>query len=247
MDKALVVNNIKKKYGDFFAVKGVTFDIGKEECVAFLGTNGAGKSSTLRMVYGASLITEGSIMINNLDISKKKKESKKIIGIVSQEDLLDLSLNVFENLVAHGICYDIPRREVEKRAISLLKFIELEEQKNKEIYELSGGMRRRVVLARSLINNPKLIILDEPTTGLDIQSRHLIWNKLLELKSKGVAILLTSHYMDEVEKIADRILIMHKGELISSGTKEELLKSYGEKNLEDVFLSVTNREGVSYV
>lgn len=199
------------------------------------------------MVYGASLITEGSIMINNLDISKKKKESKKIIGIVSQEDLLDLSLNVFENLVAHGICYDIPRREVEKRAISLLKFIELEEQKNKEIYELSGGMRRRVVLARSLINNPKLIILDEPTTGLDIQSRHLIWNKLLELKSKGVAILLTSHYMDEVEKIADRILIMHKGELISSGTKEELLKSYGEKNLEDVFLSVTNREGVSYV
>ncbi|MGL9969957.1 ABC transporter ATP-binding protein [Enterococcus sp. DIV1420a] len=242
MNKALVVNNIKKNYGDFSAVKRLTFDIGKEECVALLGTNGAGKSSTLRMVYGASLITEGSIMINNLDISKKMKESKKIIGIVSQEDLLDLSLNVFENLVAHGICYDIPRREVEERAMSLLKFIELEEQKNKEIYELSGGMRRRVVLARSLINNPKLIILDEPTTGLDIQSRHLIWNKLLELKSKGVAILLTSHYMDEVEKIADRILIMHKGEIVSSGTKGELLRNYGKENLEDVFLSVTNGE-----
>lgn len=242
MIKPLEIKNVQKTYGDKVAVDNISFSIFSSECVALLGANGAGKTSTLKMIYGANMVSAGSIAVMGNDVIKNLALAKKSIGIVSQEDLLDLSLNIYENLIAHGICYGIKRNEVKKRADELLKFVDLFEVRNKEISQLSGGMRRRVILARALINNPKLIILDEPTTGLDIQSRHIIWDKLSELKKQGVSVLLTSHYMDEVEKLADRILIMVNGSIVAQGTTKELISQYCTNSLEEVFLQVTSKK-----
>lgn len=228
-----------KKYGDFIAVKEIDFKLSSNECLALLGTNGAGKTSTMKMIYSAIPITSGSISINNMDVKSEPRETKRILGIVSQEDLLDLSLSVIENLIAHAICYDIPKKIAKIKARELLEFVGLSNYLNEPITSLSGGMKRRVVLARALINEPKIIILDEPTTGLDIQSRRLIWKKLIELKSLGISLLLTSHHMDEVEKLADRIVIIHQGEIVAEGNPVELVERYNLGSLEETFLYLT--------
>lgn len=240
----LNIENLKKSYGDFEAVKDVSFLIQENECLALLGTNGAGKTTTLKMIYSATSITEGNIEIAGFNVKENPSKTKSIIGIVSQEDLLDLSLTVLENMIAHAICYNISKKVATKKAMELLEFVGLLNYIDKNINELSGGMRRRVVLARALINEPKLIILDEPTTGLDIQSRHIIWNKLLELKKNGVSILLTSHYMDEVEKLADRVIIIHQGVILAEGKPSELPKMNNFTTLEETFLHLTgHKEG----
>lgn len=246
MNKVLEVNQLKKMYKNFQAVKNVSFSIKENECLSLLGVNGAGKTSTLKMIYSAISITGGSVKILGNDVQIHSKKAKQLIGVVSQEDLLDYSLNVIENMVAHAICYKIPKKKAHDKGLELLDFVGLTDYVNKEVHELSGGMRRRLVLARALINEPKLIILDEPTTGLDIQSRHLIWDKLLELKKKGISILLTSHYMDEVERLSDRLLIIDKGEIIAGGTPQELLFEYNFKNLEAVFLFLTSHKEGGY-
>nr|WP_240424381.1 ABC transporter ATP-binding protein [Lactococcus allomyrinae] len=241
MDKPLLVSHVKKRYKNKIAVDDISFSTNPFECVALLGANGAGKTSTLKMIHGANTISSGKIEVMGFDVKKDLSTAKKNVGIVSQEDLLDLSLNIYENLIAHGLCYGIKKAVLKSRTEELLKFVDLYDVKFKEIGELSGGMRRRLILARALLNQPKLIILDEPTTGLDIQSRHLIWDKLLELKKQGVSILLTSHYMDEVENLADRILIVVAGKIIAEGTKDTLLKQYRKKTLEEVFLELTTK------
>lgn len=247
MDSILVVNNLKKKYGNFLAVNDINFSINKKECVALLGKNGAGKTSTLKMIYSSCSITSGTIEILGQNVVKNPKTTKRSIGVVSQDDLLDYSLNVIENMIAHAICYGVKTKTAKEKSGELLKFVGLGELLNKKVYELSGGMRRKLVLARSLINDPKLIILDEPTTGLDIQSRHAFWDKLDELKRNDIAILLTSHYLDEVERLAERILIINNGKIVDEGTKESLPKKYGFDNLEKVFLHLTSNNEVSNV
>lgn len=247
MEKLRIVN-LKKNYGNFEAVHDVSFELHRGECIGILGINGAGKSSILKMIYSATSITSGAVFIDGKDITENRAESKSKLGIVTQDDMLDSTLTVLENLIAHGICYDISKQDVQKRALELLKFVNLEGYQNKKIGELSGGMRRRVSLARALLNNPEIIILDEPTVGLDIQSRNIIWDKLQELKDRGIAIIITSHYMNEIEKLSDRILIIHSGIVSAEGTVSDLFVLHKQNNLEDLFLKLTksNREEERY-
>ncbi len=237
--ETLRVDNLSKKYGDYNAVKDISFSVSSGECLGILGINGAGKTTTLKMIYSANKITSGNVYILGKNISSLADKGKKRLGIVAQEDMLDTTLTVFENLIAHGICYGIRLKELKSRAKKLLEFVQLAEYANKMIGELSGGMRRRVVLARALLNDPEIIILDEPTVGLDIQSRNIIWNKLKMLKKQGVSIVITSHYMNEIECLADRIAIIDSGVIKDEGTIDSLLDKYREKNIEELFLKLT--------
>lgn len=239
MTPVLTASQLVKRYKEFEAVKGIDFSLNRNECLAMLGPNGAGKSSTMKMIYSAIPITGGNITIDGHDVYRQSSMTKRLLGVVSQEDLLDLSLTVIENLIAHAICYDISHKESKRRAEELLEFVGLLDRKDAPITSLSGGMKRRVVLARSLINNPKIIILDEPTTGLDIQSKRIFWEKLLELKQQGISMILTTHHMDEVEKLADRLVIINKGTIVAEGTPEELSAKHGEQSLEETFLLLT--------
>ncbi len=237
--ETLRVDNLAKKYGSYNAVKDISFSVSSGECLGILGINGAGKTTTLKMIYSANKITSGNVYILGKNISSLSDKGKKRLGIVAQEDMLDTTLTVFENLIAHGICYGIRLKELKSRAKKLLEFVQLAEYANKMIGELSGGMRRRVVLARALLNDPEIIILDEPTVGLDIQSRNIIWNKLKMLKKQGVSIVITSHYMNEIECLADRIVIIDSGVIKDEGTIDSLLDKYREKNIEELFLKLT--------
>lgn len=235
----LNVNSIEKRYGDFIAVKNISFQLKKGRALAILGPNGAGKSTTLKMIYATTVMTSGHVDIRGIDVQKSPREAKRRLGIVMQDDLLDTSLNVRENMIAHAILFDMPWSKAKEKADSLLTFVGLSNYRTKQIHELSGGMRRRLVLARSLVNNPELIILDEPTTGLDIQSRHVMWNRLERLKKQGVSILMTSHYGDEIERLADDVLIIDHGQAIASGPTSEIPQKYGYKNIEQTYLALT--------
>ncbi|MDN2454174.1 ABC transporter ATP-binding protein [Lactobacillus sp. UCMA15818] len=235
----LTADNLVKQYGTFFAVKNISIQLKKGKSLAILGPNGAGKSTTLKMIYATTAITTGHVEIKGIDVETNPREAKRHIGVVMQDDLLDTSLNVMENMVAHAILFDIPWKLAKKKAERLLKFVGLLNYQKKEIYELSGGMRRRLVLARALVNNPELIILDEPTTGLDIQSRHVFWNKLEQLKEKGVSILITSHYGEEIERLADDVMIINHGEKIVSGPTKLLPAQQGYGNIEETYLGLT--------
>ncbi|MBZ5969354.1 ABC transporter ATP-binding protein [Leuconostoc gasicomitatum] len=236
----LEVKQLIKKYNNFSAVKGISFNLAEGETLAILGPNGAGKSTTLKMIYATTPITSGQVLINGINVAQNARRSKWEIGVVMQEDLLDTTLTVLDNMIAHAILFDIPFKVARERGITLLNFVGLDNYWNKQVYSLSGGMRRRLVLARALVNNPKLIILDEPTTGLDIQSRHVFWAKLNELKLQGVSILLTSHYVDEIETLADKILMIDHGKIIANGYVKTLAKDLGYENLETAYLKLTN-------
>lgn len=238
----LSVKNLKKRYGSYEAVKGISFDLEEGECLGILGINGAGKTSTLKMIYSLTSISSGEIDILGQNIESNRSQSKSRLGIVGQEDMLDMTLNVYDNLYAHGLCYGISSVDLQQRIAALLDFVQLGKHAQKMVNQLSGGMRRRVVLARALINQPDIIILDEPTVGLDIQSRNIIWDKLLELKGTGVSIIITSHYMNEIEYLTDRVLIIHQGMIKEEGTVENLLTKYGADNLEVLFLELTGTE-----
>ena len=247
--ETLKVDRLSKQYGAFQAVKDISFSVSSGECLGILGINGAGKTTTLKSIYSAIKINGGSIFILGKNITFLKDKGKSRLGIVAQEDMLDTTLTVFENLIAHGICYGIGRKELSRRAGELLAFTQLTEHADQMISELSGGMRRRVVLARALMNNPEIIILDEPTVGLDIQSRNIIWDKLKELKQQGVSIIITSHYMNEIDFLADRVAIVHSGVISAEGTIKHLLNKYKEKDMESLFLKLTgtDREDSNHV
>ncbi|MFA7536439.1 MAG: ABC transporter ATP-binding protein [Desulfuromonadales bacterium] len=208
MEPILEATSLTKIFGAFRAVDGISFHIRKAECFGILGPNGAGKTSTIRMLYGFSPKSDGHLRIFGLDADRDLRRIKARIGVCQQENTLDPDLSVEQNLEVFARYFDLPRRGVRERAAELLRFIALDHRRQAKIPELSGGMLRRLMLARALINDPEMLILDEPTTGLDPQSRHQVWLRLEELKSRGLSILLTTHYMDEATRLCDRLVLL---------------------------------------
>lgn len=225
--------NLTKTYGDFQAVKGISFKVKERECFALLGPNGAGKTSTVKMIYCFSPVTSGRLTVLGYDVTQKPCEVKRRIGVVSQEDNLDQDLTVWENLVVYAAYFSIPKKEAERRAKELLHFADLVDRAGTKVEELSGGMKRRLTIARALVNKPKILILDEPTTGLDPQARHLIWQRLRQLKQQGVTLILTTHYLEEASQLCDRLLIMDEGKILEEGRPAELVQAHiGQEVLE---------------
>ncbi len=230
-----------KDYGRLRALDGVDFTILSGECFGFLGPNGAGKTTAMGIIYCFMPPTSGTVRVFNMDVGESQSSIKSRIGVMPQEDNLDPDLSVFENLIVYARYFDIPRRDALLRARELLDFVELREKSDVNIRSLSGGMKRRLILARSLINNPELLILDEPTTGLDPHSRRSVWEKLKFLKSKGTTLILTTHYMEEAERLCDRVAIMDAGRITSIDTPSALMAVHGG-NLEEVYLKLTGRK-----
>ncbi len=225
-ESTLVGRGLKKSYGDFAAVKGVDFRVSGGECFGFLGPNGAGKTTTMKMIYGAVIPTGGELEVVGLDVRDHEREIKRRIGVVPQEDNLDEELRVRENLLIYGRYYDLPRKVILRRADELLDFMQLSEKVDARVEQLSGGMKRRLLIARALINDPELVVLDEPTTGLDPQARHLVWDRLRALAAEGKTLVLTTHYMEEAAQLCDRLVIMEGGLIIAGGTPRELVEEH---------------------
>ena len=222
----IVARGLKKSYRDFEAVKGVDFEVYRGECFGFLGPNGAGKTTTMKMLYGAAIPTGGELRVTGLEITQNEREVKRRIGIVPQEDNLDNDLKVMENLLVYGRYYDLPRKVAQRRAEELLEFVQLSEKAGAEVEQLSGGMKRRLLIARALINDPDIVVLDEPTTGLDPQARHLVWDRLRELTTEGKTLVLTTHYMEEAAQLCDRLVIMEGGEIVTGGSPREMIEEH---------------------
>ena len=225
-ESTLVARGLRKSYANFEAVKGVDFEVYRGECFGFLGPNGAGKTTTMKMIYGAAVPTGGELRVAGLDVRRHEREVKRRIGVVPQENNLDEDLKVKENLLVYGRYFDLPRKLVRQRAEELLEFVQLSERSGAKVEHLSGGMKRRLLIARALINDPDLVVLDEPTTGLDPQARHLVWDKLRELTSQGKTLILTTHYMDEAAQLCDRLCIMEGGRVIAEGAPRSLIEKH---------------------
>ncbi|MDR2202703.1 MAG: ABC transporter ATP-binding protein [Nitrososphaerota archaeon] len=224
---------LTKKYDDFVAVDGIDFEIYSGECVGFLGPNGAGKTTTVRMMYCFLPPTSGDLIIAGLSVHDRCREIKQVVGVAPQEDNLDLDFSVVKNLVVYARYFDISKEEALKRANEQLDFFQLQEKRDMPIEALSTGMKRRLIFARALLHKPKVLLLDEPTTGLDPQARHLVWDAVRQLKKLHVTIILTTHYMDEAEILCDRIIIVDHGKIIEDGPPKELIKKHiGENVLE---------------
>ena len=215
-----------KRFGDFTAVDGIDFAVMPGESFGFLGPNGAGKSSTMRMIGAVSPVTEGDLTVFGLDPAVDGRQIRARLGVVPQEDSLDTELTVEENLMIYGRYFDLPRREVSRRIDELLSFAQLTERRKSRVEPLSGGMKRRLTIARGLINEPEMVLLDEPTTGLDPQARHLLWERLYRLKERGVTLILTTHYMEEAEQLCDRLVIMDRGKIVAAGAPLELIRDH---------------------
>ncbi|MCP4611191.1 MAG: ABC transporter ATP-binding protein [Planctomycetes bacterium] len=231
------VKNISKSFGNIRAVHNLSFSVESGLCFGFLGPNGAGKTTVMKMFYAKCIRDNNSSEVNifGYDPADNELAIKHLSGVVQQENNLDEELNVIQNLMIYSKFYDIPAKTAKKRIDYLLEFLELSEKAGSKIKELSGGMKRRLVIARALLNNPKLLILDEPTTGLDPQVRHLIWDKIRQLKKQQTTVLLTTHYMEEAFQLCDNLLIMHKGQNIMEGRPKELMKENIEKYVLEVF------------
>ena len=222
----LVARDLKKSYGGFEAVKGVDFEVHRGECFGFLGPNGAGKTTTMKMIYGAVIPTGGELDVAGLDVRRYEREIKRRIGVVPQENNLDDELKVRENLLVYGRYYDLPRKLALQRADELLEFVQLTEKADSRVEQLSGGMKRRLLIARALINDPEIVVLDEPTTGLDPQARHLVWDRLRALTVEGKTLVLTTHYMEEAARLCDRLVIMEGGLIIAQGSPAALIEEH---------------------
>lgn len=231
---------LTKYYGSLKAIDNIDFEIAKGECFGFLGPNGAGKTTVIRILYCFMPPTSGEVRVFGMNVSEEPGQIKFRIGVMPQDDNLDPDLSVFENLVVYARYFDIPKQASSGIARELLAFLELTEKAKVNIKTLSGGMKRRILLARALINNPELLILDEPTTGLDPHSRHSVWEKLNHLKVKNTTLLLTTHYMEEAEKLCDRVAIMDSGRIITIDSPARLMNLHGG-NLEDVYLKLTGK------
>jgi lipooligosaccharide transport system ATP-binding protein len=217
---------LTKRFGAFTAVDGVDFDVAPGEAFGFLGPNGAGKTSTMRMIGTVSPVTAGELTVFGLDPARQGAQIRSRLGVVPQADTLDNELSVLENLVIYGRYFDLSWTESRRRATELLEFVQLTERSGDKVEPLSGGMKRRLVIARSLINEPSLLLLDEPTTGLDPQARHLLWDRLYRLKQRGVTLCLTTHYMDEAEQLCDRLVVMDRARIVAEGSPRQLIDRY---------------------
>jgi lipooligosaccharide transport system ATP-binding protein len=225
---------LTKKFGDFTAVDAVDFDVARGESFGFLGPNGAGKTSTMRMIGCVSPITGGVLRVMGMDPATDGPRIRANLGVVPQQDALDAELTVRENLVIYGRYFGLDRVEVARRADELLEFAQLTERANDQVEPLSGGMKRRLTIARSLINEPTVLLLDEPTTGLDPQARHLLWDRLYRLKQRGVTLVLTTHYMDEAEQLCDRLVVMDKAKIVAEGSPRELIERYSTREVTEL-------------
>jgi len=237
----VTAKGLVKDYGSLRAVDSINFEISRGECFGFIGPNGAGKTTVMSIIYCFMPPTSGNIKVFGMDVTENRSEIKSRIGVMPQEDNLDPDLTVLENLIVYARYFDIPKKESLPLAKELLDFVEISEKANINIKNLSGGMKRRLILARSLINNPELLILDEPTTGLDPHSRHSVWDKMNQLKAKNTTLILTTHYMEEAEKLCDRVAIMDLGKIVTIDSPAGLMKKHGG-NLEEVYLKLTGKQ-----
>jgi len=239
MTAAVRARGLVKRYGAIVAVDQVDFEVPSGICFGFLGPNGAGKTTTMKMIYGLAHVDEGELSVLGLDARRQRREVKARIGVVPQEQNLDRELTVRENLAVQALYHGV---RSDGRIEELLDFTLLRERAEAKPVELSGGMKRRLLIARALVNEPDLVVLDEPTTGLDPQARIAVWRLLEGLRSQGVTLLITTHYMEEAERICDQLVIMDGGRIVSEGAPNELLQRYDERNLEGVFLQVAGHE-----
>jgi len=223
-----------KRFGDLVAVDGIDLDVRRGEAFGFLGPNGAGKSSTMRMIGCVSPVTAGTLRVLGLDPAADGPEIRARLGVVPQQDTLDTELTVWENVLIYGRYFGLSRRELRPKIDELLEFVQLSERSGDKVEPLSGGMKRRLTIARSLVNDPELLLLDEPTTGLDPQARHVVWDRLFRLKQRGVTLVLTTHYMDEAEQLCDRLVVMDHGRIAAAGSPRELIERYATREVVEV-------------
>jgi lipooligosaccharide transport system ATP-binding protein len=237
---------LRKSFGDkgatVEAVKGIDVEVHAGESFGFLGPNGAGKSSTMRMIAAVSPVSDGHLEILGLDPAVDGPEIRSRIGVCPQEDTLDTELNVSDNLFVYGRYFVIPRAEVRQRVSELLEFVQLTDKAKSKVEDLSGGMKRRLTIARSLVNRPEVLLLDEPTTGLDPQARHVVWDRLFRLKQQGVTIVLTTHYMDEAEQLCDRLVVMDKGLIVAEGSPLDLIRTWSTREVTELRFGVGEHE-----
>ena len=222
---------LTKVFDGYAAVGGIDVEVQSGECFGFLGPNGAGKSSTMRMIACVSAASGGELRVLGLDPQADGPAIRSRLGVVPQEDNLDLELSVWDNLIIYGRYFGLPRALLKERAASLLEFVQLTDRAAGKVDPLSGGMKRRLTIARALMNDPELLLLDEPTTGLDPQARHLVWERLFQLKMQGVTIVLTTHYMDEAEQLCDRLVIMDEGRIVAEGSPRSLIERYAPREV----------------
>jgi lipooligosaccharide transport system ATP-binding protein len=233
---------LTKRFGDFVAVDAVDFDVAKGESFGFLGPNGAGKTSTMRMIGCVSPVSAGELVVLGKDPRRDGPEIRARIGVVPQQDTLDLELTVRDNLILYGRYFGLSRAESRRRTEELLEFTQLAERGDDTVESLSGGMKRRLTIGRALINEPDLLLLDEPTTGLDPQARHLLWDRLYRLKQRGVTLVLTTHYMDEAEQLCDRLVVMDKARIVAEGSPRELIDRYSTRDVTELRFPVGVQE-----
>ena len=222
---------LTKRFGDFTAVDEIDFAVERGETFGFLGPNGAGKTSTMRMISAVSPVTSGTLRVLGHDPGEDGAEIKARMGVVPQQDTLDFELTVYENILVYGRYFGIPKDVIKSRAEELLDFVQLNERRESKVEPLSGGMKRRLTIARALVNDPELLLLDEPTTGLDPQARHVLWDRLYRLKQQGVTQVLTTHYMDEAEQLCDRLVVMDQAKIVAEGSPRELIAQYVQREV----------------
>jgi lipooligosaccharide transport system ATP-binding protein len=230
-----------KRFGELVAVDGIDFDVERGESFGFLGPNGAGKTSTMRIIGCVSPPSGGTLSILGLDPVTNGADIRARLGVVPQQDTLDMELTVRENIIIYGRYFGLPRGDLGKRADELIDFVQLNERANDKVEPLSGGMKRRLTIARSLVNDPEVLLLDEPTTGLDPQARHTVWDRLFRLKQRGVTLILTTHYMDEAEQLCDRLVVMDKGKIAAEGSPLELIRRYSTREVVELRFRGENR------
>lgn len=230
----IIARNLVKKYQDFAAVDGISFEVAPGESFGLLGPNGAGKSTTMRMVGAVSTRTAGDLSILGLDPNDNGPEIRSQLGVVPQQDNLDTELRVRENLLVYGRYFGLPHSFLRSKADELLEFAQLSDKAKARVDDLSGGMKRRLTIARALINEPRILLLDEPTTGLDPQARHILWDRLFRLKEQGTTLVLTTHYMDEAEQLCDRLIVVDKGRIMAEGTPASLIREHSSREVLEV-------------
>ncbi len=244
MTESLIsARGLTKKFGDLVAVDGIDFDVSKGESFGLLGPNGAGKSTVMRMIGATSQRDAGELTILGKDPDKHGPQIRAHLGVVPQQDNLDTELSVLENLYIYGRYFGLPRAFVKSKIEELVAFAQLEEKRNAKVQSLSGGMKRRLTIARALVSEPEILMLDEPTTGLDPQARHILWDRLFRLKEQGVTLVITTHFMDEAEQLCDRLIVMDKGKIMAEGSPSSLIRDYSTKEVLEVrFGSDRNQE-----
>jgi lipooligosaccharide transport system ATP-binding protein len=244
-DPLVAAQGLTKRFGTFTAVDGIDFHVEPGEVFGMLGPNGAGKSSTMRMIGCVSPVTEGRLRILGLDPATDGPAIRARLGSVPQEDTLDVDLTVWDNLLIYGRYFGIPRSVIKERADELLRFFQLDDRRDDKVDPLSGGMKRRLTVARALINQPELVLLDEPTTGLDPQARHLLWERLYQLKRSGTTLVLTTHYMDEAEQLCDRLVIMDGGRIVAEGSPRELIDRHATREVVELRFATSEQQAAS--